>query len=50
MQKILLISFLGFVLSGCAIKSVIDAGNGKYIVNNGAECTVDGSVDYRYEL
>lgn len=27
-----------------------EEANGKYIVNNGAECTVDGSVDYRYEL
>lgn len=27
-----------------------EEANGKYIVNNGAECTVDGSVDYRYNL
>ncbi len=33
MKKILLISFLGFVLSGCATNGVSDAGNGKYIAD-----------------
>jgi hypothetical protein len=42
----------GWNAENCAFVVYVfkEEANGKYIVNNGAECTVDGSVDYRYEL
>lgn len=42
----------GWNAENCAFVVYVfkEEANGKYIVNNGAECAVDGSVDYRYEL
>lgn len=42
----------GWNAENCAFVVYVfkEEANGKYIVNNGAECTVDGSVDYRYNL
>ena len=42
----------GWNAENCAFVVYVfkEEANGKYIVNNGAECALDGSVDYRYEL
>ena len=42
----------GWNAENCAFVVYVfkEEANGKYIVNNGAECVVNGSVDYRYNL
>lgn len=42
----------GWNAENCAFVVYVfkEEANGKYIVNNGAECALDGSVDYRYNL
>lgn len=42
----------GWNAENCAFVVYVfkEEANGKYIVNNGAECALNGSVDYRYNL